>query len=123
MNPKIKITLLLLLCPFILATCGKKATKINPDYVGGWYYCYDPCVSCSAKIVIDEKSHGEYESWVEDTPDIRRKGIARVKNGVLSIGLRIKWNIDQPPTRLSTVCPNSWNYEWYMMLNGDTFYR
>jgi len=94
----------------IFTNCGKKVVKGNTDFIGNWS---GSDATYNYTVKIDNDSNGEYKKCSGLLSCSETKGTARIKNGVLKIGLK-KLNIDREPYQDNTG-------SWMMELDGVAY--
>ena len=122
----LSITLILL---FALYGCKKRAHKVNPDYIGTWWWCggRDSCYCNSlSNLEIDEKSHGikTYVGTGTEAEKYTIKGIVRIKGDKFKLGMFTSYTINQEPMKLdSSFCYDGNKVTWSMIMGKTTWYK
>ena len=113
---------------FLFISCRKEIIEVSSDDEGHWFGDVAPTVH--SILNIDSQSHLYYHGF-----NHRREtafefgGTAKLKNNTIYVGIRPRFNIISPPTKISSSpFPNNPNLHWTMKLRVPegydiTFYR
>ena len=109
-----KLFFLAIVASFLIVSCGKPVTAVDPNYIGSWSGS-DGSVSYALYIGGDDqgswnKFNGSTNTWAEGKVTINGSG-TKLKIGFKGL------SIDQAPTL------DSGTGYWTMILDGVTYYK
>ena len=125
-----KILYLIVITAFV-CSCKKLILNENPDYEGVWE---TECLGHGCDVhtlIIREDNTGEYRTSGQEIENVNYKGKVRIKDDVLQIGVKNKFNINEHPTAkndtVTSYCQCLWGekmvYSWYMIIDNITYYK
>lgn len=94
----------LLIILLVFSGCKKKVNDYNQDYIGHWYGNLST-QSCIFYIDIDENNEAKYSKHCENGDSDDFKGIARVNENKLKIGIH-PFKVLQTPKQIDTLAIN-----------------